>query len=101
MSTHVPKIPKPAAVPRYLAHLKKPIDHLVEIHNKGVVVSSSSIVAERLRDGRIALKISQQFLAGLTAPVSPSVTLVTYDAGSGYSAADVLTAVGGTFSVPF
>ena len=81
--------------------LRKTINPVVEVFNKGLVVNSASVIATRLRDGRIRLHLAPSFIASLKPPVGPSVTNIVYDAGSGYAAGDILTAVGGTFTIVF
>jgi hypothetical protein len=102
-----PNIPKIKRVPRFIAHIAKSINPIVEIVNRGLVVSTSSVIAEKQADGRIALRLSPQVVANIAAAApppsaaSPSVLTAAYVSGDGYSGGDLLTAVGGTFTVAF
>jgi hypothetical protein len=96
-------IKKVRGLPPYLAHVARSVNPVVEIVNRGLVVSTSTVIAERISDGRIRLRL-RPGAVGIAPPGSPSTASViqaVYVAGSGYTAGDVLTAIGGIFSIPF
>jgi hypothetical protein len=96
-----PRVPKIRGLPRAFEHVAHTVNPIAEIVNKGLVVNSTSVIAERLADGRVALHLSPSFISSLKPITAPSVTRVVYLAGAGYTAGDVLSADGGTFTVQF
>lgn len=54
------KIQRIGRVPRYLQHIKKSINPIVDALNKptGIIVPSANVTARRLPDGRVQPKIS-------------------------------------------
>ena len=52
------KLAKLQRAPAYLAHISKAVNPIIEILNKGFIVNSDDIVAERLPDGRVQLKLN-------------------------------------------
>jgi hypothetical protein len=53
-------IKKIRAAPPAFAHVQRAINPIVEIHNKGYIVDSDTVKAERTPDGRVRLKIKPE-----------------------------------------
>jgi hypothetical protein len=99
------KIPTIRAAPPYLRAVKNATNHIAGIINKGLVVDTDTVIAERLEDGRVRLFLNPvivaQGAAGAAPGPFPTVLTADYVAGSGYTATDLIIATGGTFTIPF
>jgi len=62
-------IPKPRAVNGLLRPLKKSLDPVVEVLNKGLVLDTEHVIAERMPDDRIRLKLHPDIARKLGLPV--------------------------------